>query len=312
MENNNTPTTLQIRTTGNVKEQFEETMKELESKTKNEALERLIEIFNDEKLKGKLNNRAKEIETMKAHLDSIANMYLTSLDINSTTEEQIREFYSKELESKDKIIIDLQANIKTLDSVTKENKELNKQIDKINKELDNKVIELNNTMEQLSTLNSIVAEYKEYKDTNSNLIEENKRLGNSIQMRDSSIVDLGNKLKVAENRITEVKEFYENAIKEFKIDSKENIDSIKVEHRRNVDELKAEIIKINTELKNKEKEILNLNISLNNSNSEKKMALEGWKNAEEEIELLKSVKKRNQAPKQQANKNKNRQNQIKK
>lgn len=230
---------------------------------------KLIECMELSKAKTVIVDRAKEIGALENHLAAIQSIYLTALEINQNAEDTIKENYSKELNSKDQTIIDLQEKIKTLKEVAeqskeveKTNKELNKNIEDVTKQLNDKVEEVKKVNESNSTLNGIVAEYKGYKAINIDLEKSNAKLKEEILDSTTAHKDLENKLVAVQNELNNIKEFYqqqlkevksdnkqtiadngqtyENSIKEMKVDHKSEIQELKQEYKENISELKAE------------------------------------------------------------------------
>ncbi|MGL4452243.1 MAG: hypothetical protein ACRCTZ_13755, partial [Sarcina sp.] len=70
-----------------------------------EGFAKLIESMELTKAKAVVSDRAKEIGALENHLAAIQSIYLTALEINQNAEITIRDNYSKELNSKDQIIM---------------------------------------------------------------------------------------------------------------------------------------------------------------------------------------------------------------
>lgn len=239
-----------------------------------DAFAKLIEAMELNKAKAVVSDRAKEIESIESHLRAIQSIYLTALEINQNAESVIKENYSKELNSKDQTIIELQGRIKNLKEVAeqskeveKTNKELSKSIDSITKQLEDKVEEVKKVNESNSTLNGIVAEYKVYKDTNTELEEVNIKLKQEILDSATANKNLNNKLEAVKNELTNIKDFYQQQLKEIKSDYKQtladnsqtyenSIKEMKVEHKSEVQELKKENKENISELKAEHKQEL--------------------------------------------------------
>ncbi|MGL5037175.1 MAG: hypothetical protein ACRC6F_05490, partial [Aeromonas sp.] len=118
-------------------------------------------------------------------------MFINSLAINQSSEERIREVLSLELNTKDKTIADLQEYKEKMKSTTKVNeekvveleklvKDLTSSLEKATKELYQKNIIVDNQQDQINTLNSIVTEYKQYRDLNKELEVTNNELNTKI------------------------------------------------------------------------------------------------------------------------------------
>ena len=219
---------------------------------------KLIEALEMSKAKGLVLDRVKEIEAIESHLKAIQSIYLTALEINQNAEVTIKENYSKELNSKDGIIMELQDKVKSFKEsleqskeVHKLNNEISKSIEDITKKLNEKVEEVKKVNESNSTLNGIVAEYKGYKIANIDLEKSNKKLIEGIADGKTANKDLNNKLGAVQSELDNIKEFYEKQLKEIKLDSKQiladrcltyetSIKEMKIEHKQELQENKKE------------------------------------------------------------------------
>lgn len=206
-----------------------------------EMFQGLMNSFEMAKAKGQITDRAKEIEVFQDTVNNLVSMFINSLAINQTSEERIRETLSLELNTKDKTIADLQEykekaklQVKISDEKSTELeklvKDLTVSLEKTTKELDQKTSIVDNQQEQINTLNSIVTEYKSYKDMNKTLELANNDLHTQISNALHSNADLESRLDNTEN----MKNFY-----------KSEVDSLKNE----VESLKAEIKELNKNIK---------------------------------------------------------------
>lgn len=215
-----------------------------------EMFKSLMNSFEMAKAKGQITNRAKEIEVFQDTVNNLVTMFINSLAINQTSEERIRETLSLELNTKDKTIADLQEHKEKMKSAAKINdekiseletlvKELRVSLEKITKELEQKNIIVDNQQEQINTLNSIVTEYKQYKDLNKELEKINIDLKNQVTEEQHRNLDLENKLVNMEN----MKNFFADQIEEFSNEIKELNQAMKEEIKAietdNKQELKA-------------------------------------------------------------------------
>ncbi|MBE6087905.1 MAG: hypothetical protein E7206_07630 [Clostridium beijerinckii] len=211
-----------------------------------EMFQSLMNSFEMAKAKGMITDRAKEIEVFQDTINTLMNMFINSLAINQTSEERIRETLSLELNTKDKTIADLQSREKELkikfeasnEKATKflrDANELAVKLENVNKEIDQKNNIINNQQEQINTLNSIVTEYKSYKDINKELGLKNNDLNNKITNALHSNTDLQSKIENLEN----IKEFYKAEVESLKSEVKELNQNIKDIEKLNKNEIKA-------------------------------------------------------------------------
>lgn len=188
-----------------------------------EAFKSMMNTVEIAKAKEQIKDRAKEIEAFQDLNNRLVNMFLNSLELNMTSEERIRETFSKELNTKDNTIADLQDKINTLnaklqvtsknaDEILEKNIVLQKSLDKAEKELLTKENSIKNLEEQLSTLNGIVTEYKNFKDINVKLEDENKKLKENHTTEKAAIKELNLQMK----NITEQRDFFKKQIDELK------------------------------------------------------------------------------------------------
>ncbi|MDD9150893.1 hypothetical protein OYT88_20455 [Sporolactobacillus sp. CQH2019] len=211
-----------------------------------EMFQSLMNSFEMAKAKGMITDRAKEIEVFQDTINTLMNMFINSLAINQTSEKRIRETLSLELNTKDKTIADLQSREKELkikfeasnEKATKflrDANELAVKLENVNKEIDQKNNIINNQQEQINTLNSIVTEYKSYKDINKELGLKNNDLNNKITNALHSNTDLQSKIENLEN----IKEFYKAEVESLKSEVKELNQNIKDIEKLNKNEIKA-------------------------------------------------------------------------
>ena len=188
-----------------------------------EAFKSMMNSVEIAKAKEQIKDRAKEIEAFQDLNNRLVNMFLNSLELNMTSEERIRETFSKELNTKDNTIADLQEKVNALnaklqvtskgaDETLEKNIVLQKSLDKAEKELLAKENSIKNLEEQLSTLNGIVTEYKNFKDINVKLEDENKKLKENHTIEKAAIKELNLQIK----NITEQRDFFKKQIDELK------------------------------------------------------------------------------------------------
>jgi chaperonin cofactor prefoldin len=232
---------------------FKEYMKEF-NLTQAETFQAIINSFEMAKAKNLITDRAKEIEVFQSTVNNLTSMFISSLAINQTSEERIRESLSVELTTKDKLISNLQEDndkykdkIKALSNSVKEYEntinEINSNLYKSNKDNEDKTLTINNQLEQIKTLNEIVAEYKEYKDTNKVLVHSNKELTKSNKDLVHENLDLKDKI----SNIKDMNKFYKEQI----LKLEEEVRKSNSENNNNKDKYEKEIELLkNTQNKN--------------------------------------------------------------
>ena len=249
-----------------------------------EMFQSLMNSFEMAKAKGMITDRAKEIEVFQDTVNTLMNMFINSLAINQTSEERIRETLSLELNTKDKTIADLQSREKDLkseferidkdlDKSLKTGNELAVNLENANKEIEQKNNIINNQQEQINTLNSIVTEYKSYKDINKELELRNIELNNKItdalhsnsdlqskienlenikEFYKSEVESLKNEIKEVNKNIKDIEKSYKDEIKDLNNAHREELNVLEDKYKSEIEELKKELTeKFNEDMKNK-------------------------------------------------------------
>ena len=79
-----------------------------------QGFDHVMQVLELDRAKEAVPSRATEIEEYEMHVKAIMSAYMNSLEINNNAEDRIKEQFSTALESKDKTIQDLQAQIMRL------------------------------------------------------------------------------------------------------------------------------------------------------------------------------------------------------
>lgn len=237
-----------------------------------EMFNSLINNFEMARAKGEIKDRAKEIEVFQDTVNNLVSMFINSLAINQSSEERIKETLSLELNTKDKTIAELQEAKETLSAEVKVLKDdlkttedtldkVNNTSIKLNITIDEKDTLIKNAQEQISTLNSIVAEYKKYKDINVDLKSENDKLKESEFNLNHKLIDVENNLKNTED----MRDFYKAEVEVLKgnVDSlNADIKNLEAEHKEAIKALevnqKSEIEKLKEDFNAKYNEAIAL------------------------------------------------------
>ncbi|WP_300386179.1 hypothetical protein [Clostridium sp.] len=218
-----------------------------------EMFQGLMNSFEMAKAKGMITDRGKEIEVFQDTVNNLVSMFINSLAINQTSEERIRETLSLELNTKDKTIADLQEYKEKMKIAAKVNdekvielekvvKDLTVSLEKTTKELEQKTNIVDNQQEQINTLNSIVTEYKAYKDINKELELKNSELNIKVTdtlQSNSNVLNDNSDLRSKIENLESIKEFYKTEVESMKNEIKELNKNIKVIEKSNKDEIKA-------------------------------------------------------------------------
>ena len=248
---------------------FKEYMKEFDL-TQAETFQAIINSFEMAKAKNLITDRAKEIEVFQSTVNNLTSMFISSLAINQTSEERIRESLSAELNTKDKLISNLQEDkdkykdkIKALSTSVEEYEntinKINSNLYKSNKDNEDKTLTINNQLEQIKILNEIVAEYKEFKDTNKVLAHSNKELTKNNNDLVHENLDLKDKI----SNVKDMNKFYnekilklEEEVRKLNAENNNNKDKYEkeIELLKNTQNKKIDDIKLENKMKLEEKE----------------------------------------------------------
>lgn len=208
----------------------------------------LINNFKMSKAKDNIPDRAKEIEIFQSTMNKAINMFMNSLEINQNAEERIRDSLALELNTKDKTISDLQEFKENAKITLKQNKELLADITDLNKDLEEKIAKLEtelaeknniiiNMQQQVNTLNTLVAEYTEFKTENKKLATQNNVLEDQIKNLQHEKIDLQSKLENAEklqNFFAKQSEELNIEIKKLNKEIKDEIKEIEAAHKQEI------------------------------------------------------------------------------
>ena len=215
-----------------------------------QAFNSLIALAELEKAKDILGYRGKEIESFRDTINKLLNFYINSLEVNTTTEQTIREELSKELQTKDNTISSLYEQLQELKSdkinldnsnkdIISKNKELLEQLQKANNDNTDKQSQLDIANRNNNTLQEQLTEYKEYKNTNKKLEKELEHLKADSSTKDNTISNLENNNKQFQDKINnsaDMIEFYKSNNTELK----DNIKALEDKYNKQIENIKAE------------------------------------------------------------------------
>lgn len=165
-----------------------------------QCLSTLINLYETEQSKVKLIERKLEINSFQSHLNKIGELFLMSLQLNQDAEERVRTEFEKLLESKDRLIIDLQTKVDTTTLMKEQSDEYAKRVRDENKDLYSKNVEVEKQLEKQNS---------DYEKTLADKDSLNKALTDSCNERKSELDKLH---LVIESTTDQLKEF--NLIKE--------------------------------------------------------------------------------------------------
>lgn len=226
-------------------------------------------------------SRIKDIDQFNSLVESLRILFIASVELEKTTNNRVELEFRSKIESLTKSVAvltsekielthELKENNELYESLTKENKELLKQLEVIQDLVNSKEGELVKNREQINTLTSLLNEYKEYKQLNKNLAKsikdiqiilsekekalnecevENRILNNNIENLNSNIMNLNDTVSDNKNMILELKD--ENKILRDKLEkAKDDLNTAKM----SVNDAKYEINLLTKDLENKSDE----------------------------------------------------------
>jgi chromosome segregation ATPase len=216
-EKSNAP--LQIRTQEEVSSKFKAIAEDL-GVPQGTALDLMIQAYETSALKTVLPDRTKEIEEFEGLSKKILEFYKSSLLLNKTAEDRIREEFSSLLDKRNKQIEKFQTGLaesnEKKESIASEVKDLRKTIAELS--------ESNRSLKsEIATKNDLIKNYKEKTDDLSGIISEYKdhekeyqELKALLQQKETENADLKRSLSEKDmdtkRELAELKEHYQDQI----------------------------------------------------------------------------------------------------
>lgn len=128
-----------------------------------ECLKALINSYEMSQAKGVLAGQETTINDFQSHLDSIMRAYITVLDLTANTENRIREEFRASLESKDRIILNLQESLnaakQNVSNIAEEKKAIEVKAEEQKQKLEDEVAALTSRIEQAEKEQSRAEQY---------------------------------------------------------------------------------------------------------------------------------------------------------
>lgn len=214
-----------FRISDEAKERFKSISKE-EGWNQDEALKKLISVYDMEQAKIMICDRKTEIETFEAHLHALSNIYLMSLQLNQDAEERMKSTYKKTLESNQRMLQSMQEKNEELTRalevkgiINEKNKKLEKERERILGEMEKTERLCQQYKEKNDTLNGLLVECKQER-------EENKKLQVKLKEMDNF-----------QSEAEKQKEKLESEKKQTEYECKIEIIKLKEEHQKQLAEL---------------------------------------------------------------------------
>lgn len=296
-----------IRIDDNTFERFKSLCDELGGQ--NSCMENLINAYEIGNSKAILSGMQTDIDDFESHINSIQKAFLHILDLNNNAEQRIRQEFISQLNSKDKLIENLQERSETAERIAEQTKDdcdgqlqnysleiqdLKKQLKKSQEEFLNKEQAYEQAEKSLSDKNDIISSLKfrlEEAERAANESNEIKsRLSESLEAQRQADIEV-QRLKAENESIKHEKEIAidtarrerEYAEKESELKLKvattevkekylEVIETLRTEHQeaiKSISKEKQELLKANNELKDRIRELEKINYSLSENKKSK-------------------------------------------
>lgn len=250
-----------IRTDEETLANFKELCKQFDNQS--ECLQALINLHELNNSKKVLSGQQSSIDDFQSRVDGIVRAYINALDINANAEERIRQQFSEQLDSKDKIIITLQERAEYAENSLKNTLEdcqnkideisaLNDSLKLENSELHKNINELNQTLTKSE--NTIIDKQMIIDSLNAKL-PEHEELEKKINLLNSTISEISEKNKNQETIISQLtqqisinKEKYDFEIQKLKsqaeIDIKQSALNEREKNQQKIEELNTKMMEL--------------------------------------------------------------------
>ena len=211
--------------------------------------------------------REKEIEGFQTKANDLVSMFLSSLNLNQTTEQRIREEFSDRIIKKDAINEKLSDQISDLKKKNEE--EIQKSIDledQINAKTDELTAAIKESIRATTEADRIakvledyqvknaeqkkeIEDLRAFKEINAKLVEDVESARDQLKKEEHAIKKLEGELKNAVDQI----DFFKGQLLAIKEEHKAEIESIRNQHKSEISEVKEEARKGITEVREERK-----------------------------------------------------------
>lgn len=222
-----------------------------------EAFTSLLNTLELSNAKSSLGDRSKSIEVFQTTVNSLVKFYINSLEENTTAEERIREELNDQINKKDNTISalyeqvqDLKNERESLKNQINELEEKNKLLSDKNDKLEAEIIDKSKAIEianrNNNNLQDQVAEYKEYKNINTELEKKLGDLQNNnkqLVLDKTGLENLTSKLQGEIDNKDNMINFYKDQVgklEQVEKDSKAEIKNLQDKYTSEIDKLKAD------------------------------------------------------------------------
>ena len=235
-----------------------------------ECLKALINAHEMAQAKGILAGQETNINDFQSHLDSIMRAYITVLDLTANTENRIREECRANLDSKDKIILNLQESLDVAEhnvtSIEEEKKAIEVIAEEQKQELINEIAVLTSKLEQAEKVQNTAEQYAKSALTASkakkltiDTLNEKLKLADEktaqVEVLTTNLSLAEQRAVTAENKLQEYKHLSEVALERAGIDKEKAVLSEREKATERIQTLVDETKKLYTEIDELRKEI---------------------------------------------------------
>lgn len=199
------------------------------------VLNELIETYEVYAAKEIISNQAENIDNFDGHIRTIRDMYMTSLNNNHQMEDIVRQKFKNTLDSKDRIIAELQNDIDSLKKEIENAEPERNRLKQENSDLENKIRVLTNKIE--SELEPQIKELEEENKHIDSLSESFKYVKNQIMDQNELQENLQKVTSEAEEQKLKNKEL-EKKLEDLSYQYRENVLALKEDYMNKINEQK--------------------------------------------------------------------------
>ena len=224
----------------------------------NDAFRALLNSYEMSQAKSVLHGQETSIDDFQSHVDSLLRAYISVLDLTANTEQRVRQDFNELLESKDKIIADLQKRLEEAESLANEAAKAESEAEQRAAERDE---EATRQIAEYMTQAERAMQDKEQAEKNVHTYEQVLRENNErIEEMKAKLIENEHTITDAEQREKQIKD----ALTKAQMDLKEALDGLfaeKSEHKLDMIRAEAEVEKARNAEKDKYIEALSVKTS---------------------------------------------------
>ena len=242
-----------------------------------QGFDHIMQIVEMDRAKAVTPERATEIEEFERYVKGIMGAYLTSIEINNSAEERIKERFESSLVRKDKTIDELREKTEGLQEEKKkaliEKEQAEKEKEALDERMKTWILQMESikkAAENQEKVNAMLT--TQLADATAKLDGYNDLKASEVSLKEE-VLELRRDIKEKDVALSRTKEMYDEKLSSIKEMYDEKLSSIKLmEEKYDTLEKKAEDLK--KELSDTEKELSNLKMQSENEKKQAEMQLE--------------------------------------